>query len=110
RAHPSVPRDLRASAVPHSTGKGHGVRGQTRIDRPGPAGRNRRRPGTAAVMPRPLTPVRATLAALATAGALAAATVSPLAQGGQPTPSPSFRAGVDLVSLNVTVTDGTRYV
>ena len=28
----------------------------------------------------------------------------------QPPPAPSFRGGVDLVSLNVTVTEGTKYV
>jgi len=41
----------------------------------------------------------------------APATPSPAEPGTQPVPRPSFRAGVDLVSLNVTVTDSTnRYV
>jgi Ca-activated chloride channel family protein len=49
--------------------------------------------------------------ALAVAAAVCAAAVAAAAQQPpQPAVQPSFRAGVELVSLNVTVMEGTRYV
>ena len=57
-----------------------------------------------------MKPLRLTIAALAALAILAAG--RPVtATGGQPPPQVPFRAGVELVSLNVTVTDGTaRYI
>jgi len=51
------------------------------------------------------------LEAAAPTGPKAAPSTSSAAEAGQPPPQVPFRAGIDLVSLNVTVTDGTaRYI
>ena len=61
-----------------------------------------------AVSGRPTSLLEARAAAT---GPTVAASTSPAAEAGQPPPQVPFRAGIDLVSLNVTVTDGTaRYI
>ena len=78
--------------------------GGTGRGRPGTPAPGRRRPGAGSGTARCL---RLVLAAAALAGL--AATAAPRAQ--EAASQPSFRAGVDLVSLNVTVTDrDSRYV
>jgi VWFA-related protein len=57
-----------------------------------------------------MTLARSGLRVSLTLGALAAVAAMPALLAGQQPQSPAFRAGVDLVSLTVTVTDGTRYV
>ena len=91
RSHPA------AASCRSARGTGRGLAGARRPDR---------RPAAA----RGATAGRFRLVFAATALAALAATASPRAQEAAPQ-EPSFRAGVDLVSLNVTVTDrNSRYV
>ena len=91
RSHPA------ASSCRSARGTGRGLAGGRRPDR-GPAAAHGATAG------------RFRLVFAATALAALAATASPRAQEAAPQ-EPSFRAGVDLVSLNVTVTDrNSRYV
>src|SRR5262249_40603578 len=120
RAHAHVPRDLRASADPHS------ARESDRRDdahrRDGPWQTRERTAGSAVTsrLWRRIDPVAGWAAFVVAVGLVSAQTPPPQQQtpAQQPPPAgqtpqrpqPSFRAGVDLVSLNVTVSDGTRYV
>lgn len=68
-----------------------------------------------AVPTRPVAALAATLVAsaviLSASAKAAGGPAIAFGEGGQaPSQQPSFRAGVDLVSLNVTVTEGTKYV
>src|SRR5207247_8793217 len=123
RAHPSVPRHLRAPSIPYSAGTGDGHDEPRRS--PGARKTRERTTGSTVTLKR--------LHWIVTCAALVAALQMTSAQTGQPPPppsqappaqtttqpppagqgrqQPSFRAGVDLVSLNVTVIDGTaRYI
>src|SRR5262249_22661110 len=103
RADTSIQSHLRASAVADSAGTRYGCRRARRNDGPRDAGEGQ-------------TAVKPIVFALSVATALAAQSPpspAPMPQPSRPLPSParqpSFRAGVELVSLNVTVTDGTLH-
>src|SRR5439155_11877937 len=126
RTHPSVPRHLRAASITHSAGTGDGHDEPRRSH--GARKTRERTTGSTVTLKR--------LHWIVTCAALVAALQMTSAQTGQPPPpsqappaqtttqppptpppagqgrqQPSFRAGVDLVSLNVTVIDGTaRYI
>src|SRR5262249_52466899 len=117
RTHSSVPSHLCPTRYIDSTGTGDGLRCEARAHR----ARDRRENRTGTSM----TFTRAGLmaAALAASVAVISAQAPPTPAEAKPAPqtpqqptapasqSPSFKAGVDLVSLNVTVTDPAgRYV
>ena len=120
-AHPSVQGHLRPSAVADSTGESHGLRRQAGHDGAGDADQGRQGKEVSGTADRLERWVRATGGALRSFIRVEAAlSLTPLivslavalvrGQAPQP-PQVPFRSAVDLVSLNVTVTDGTaKYI
>src|SRR5207249_2969144 len=112
RSQTSVPRDLCAAANAHSTGTGHRQRYSCRADGARHARQGTARTGQAMNRLRLSVP---TLSGVMIVASLAVITISAAQapqtppSGGQGPPRPTFRTGVDLVSLSVTVTDGNGH-